>query len=160
MSEVGYILPFLLQDKQNCNKVCTTCQPKMLYSNKGSGLPGCAGGSDSSSDEHKAVGKKKRWNKHLAIRACWDLSWTFKPKNHWIFSEEKFADCLQWFASFNCVWLEDLKHFIYLFLTSSNCKTSLNSRKTLEETKGKDNVLFMLFISYNSGSFYWLLVLQ
>jgi len=40
--------------------VCTTCQPKMLYSNKEAGLPGCAGGSDSLSDEHKSYLKEKK----------------------------------------------------------------------------------------------------
>lgn len=65
------------------------------------------------------------------------------------------------FSSFSlCVWLEDLKHLVYLLFTSYGCKTSLNSRKTPEETKVKDNVPSMLFIAYNSIRFHWSLMLQ
>ena len=47
----------------------------------------------------KAIWKRKRWNKHLANRACWYVSRTFKVNNHWTFLEEKFANCLQQLAS-------------------------------------------------------------
>lgn len=71
--EVDYILPFLLQEKENCNKVCTTC---VAIKEQDSQAVLETLTAHLMSTE---LLERKKGNQHLAARACWYVSWTFKP---------------------------------------------------------------------------------